>query len=259
MINSYSTQRQTIDPWIGTFRPGLQTNLTLFCFPYAGGSSLIYKNWQALLPPSISVCAVQLPGRGMRLQEPAFTSIFPMVDALGEALSAHLVERFAFFGHSMGARISFELARLLRRQGRPLPVHIFASGSRAPQITDDDPPTYNLPEPEFIDELSRLAGTPQEVLEHPELMQLMIPLLRADFEVCQTYVAPEEPPLSCPITAFGGLQDVDIPRENIAAWQAQTSGKFTHRMLPGGHFFLHEHERMIIQSVARELLTSLAS
>jgi medium-chain acyl-[acyl-carrier-protein] hydrolase len=154
----------------------------------------------------------------------------------------------------MGALIGFELARLLRQRGGPMPAHLFLSGCRAPQVPKSDPPTFDLPEDEFVAEVKRLNGTPKDVLAHPELMKLLVPLLRADFQVCQSYLSPVEPPRACPITAFGGLQDSEIPRDQIAAWKEQTDAKFTLRMLPGDHFFLHAHEPLIIRAVASELL-----
>ncbi|HEX5322495.1 MAG TPA: thioesterase domain-containing protein, partial [Capsulimonadaceae bacterium] len=166
MTSSHHSAQRRPDPWVGSFQTSPQAKITLFCFPYAGGTSLIYRNWQASFPPSVAVCPVQLPGRGARLHEAAFKDLFSLVDATAEALAPHLKPPFAFFGHSMGARIGFELARLLRHKGRPMPEHLFVSGCRAPQIVDNDPPTYNLPEPEFIEELGRLNGTPKDVLEH---------------------------------------------------------------------------------------------
>ena len=141
---------------------------------------------------------------------------------------------YAFFGHSMGSLISFELVRYLRREGHdPGPVRLFVSGHRAPQLPDPDPPTHHLAEPEFIEELRRLKGTPEEVLQNAELLRLMLPLLRADFALCETYIYRPEKPLTCPITAFGGLQDDEVPRETLAAWHEQTYNSFKLRFFVG--------------------------
>jgi medium-chain acyl-[acyl-carrier-protein] hydrolase len=228
--------------------------LRLFCFPYAGGSSnLIYRGWQEGLPESVEVCPVELLGRGRRLRETPFTRLMPLVEAIAGEILPRLDKPFAFFGHSMGATIGFELARLLRREHCPTPVHLFVSGHRAPHIPMTEPPTYNLPEPEFLEELRRLNGTPQEVLEHPELIQMLMPLLRADFEVVQTYTYTAAPPLDCPITAFGGLQDVEVPSEYVAAWRDHSAAAFTLRMLPGGHFFLHTSRSLLLHALAQQL------
>jgi len=158
--------------------------------------------------------------------EKPFTSAQSLVEATAAAIFPHLDRPFAFFGHSMGALISFELARYLRRHHKPQPTHLFISGHRAPQLGIEKDLTSKLPDAEFAAELRRLNGMPREVLEHPELMQLMIPLLRADFEVCQTYQDTPEPPLDCPFEVFGGLQDEDVTREMVEAWREQTTRSF---------------------------------
>jgi medium-chain acyl-[acyl-carrier-protein] hydrolase len=239
--------------WLGRPAPNPEAALRLFCFPYAGGTSLIYRAWPKLLPRAIEVCAVQLPGRGERLSEPAYTNIADLVRALADALLLRLDKPFALFGHSMGALISFELARELRRRAAPPPLHLFVSGRRAPQIERSRPPTYDLPDEEFLLDLRRLNGTPLEVLEHPELMRLLLPLLRADFAVCQTYVYSPEPPLDCPITAFGGLHDGGVPREHVEAWREQTAAAFSVRMLPGDHFFLRTQQHPLLDILSRRL------
>jgi medium-chain acyl-[acyl-carrier-protein] hydrolase len=227
--------------------------MRLFCFPYAGGGASIYRNWQESFPPSIEVCPVQLPGREARLSEPPFTDIATLVEAAAQALRPLFDKPFAFFGHSMGALIGHELAHLLRRDKAVAPAHLFVSGRRAPRFTSREAITYSLPDGEFIDELRRLNGTPKQVLEHSELMSFMGPLLRADFEVCGTYSYSHKQLLECPITAFGGISDNELPREMIEAWREYTSGPFSMRMLPGDHFFLHTARAEITQTIVRDL------
>src|SRR6266404_5241949 len=188
--------------WVASYRARPESNLGLFCFPYAGGSAATFRSWQHGLPESIEAFPIQLPGRGGRLSEAPLHHLQEIIEALARALAPFFDKPFAFFGHSMGALIGLELSRWLRRERNLIPVHLFVSGRRAPQLSETEPPTYNLPEPEFIERLRRLNGTPQEVLDHPELMQLMIPLLRADFSVCETYEYKSEPPLDCPLTVF---------------------------------------------------------
>jgi medium-chain acyl-[acyl-carrier-protein] hydrolase len=247
------TSKPNANPWVSFFRPNPRARLRLFCFPYAGASSLIYRQWPEELPADVELCAVQLPGRGGRLREPAFRHMPTLVEVLAEALLPLFDRPFAFFGHSMGASIGFELARRLRRVRAPEPVHLFVSGRRAAQIPMTDPPSYQLPEPVFIEELRRLNGTPQEVLEHPEMMQLLLPVLRADFELIQTYTYEPGPPLACPISAFGGLQDFDASRDLLAPWREQTTGAFSLQLLPGDHFFLHTSRHHLLQLISREL------
>lgn len=245
------------NPWISLPRLNPQASLRLFCFPYAGGSALIYRNWQESFPSTIEVCPVQLPGRGGRMKEKPFTALMPLVEALGQALLPFLDKPFAFFGHSMGTLIGYELAQLLRRENSLSPTNLFLSGHSAPQLKQQERLTYNLPEDEFIEVLRRLNGTPTEVLEHPELIRLMLPLLRADFEAVQTYSYTPYPPLDCPITALGGISDTEVPEEAIQAWREQTNGRFSARMFPGDHFFLHTSERQLINVVVQELTMSL--
>lgn len=175
------------------------------------------------------------------------------MEAAAEALLPYLDRPFAFFGHSMGALISFELARLLRREHKQHVTRLFLSGRGAPHLPEREPTTYNLPEPEFIQELQRLKGTPQAVLEQPELMALMSPVLRADFEICQTYEYVPEPPLECPITAFGGLQDEEVSHQQLDAWRAHTNTSFSLRMFPGDHFFLHASAPVLLRLIAQEM------
>ena len=242
-------------------RPSLdpEAKISLFCFPYAGGSSSIFRTWQEEFPRSIEVCPVQLPGRGSRMSEPPFKQLSQLVEALAEGLLDYMDKPFAFFGHSMGGMISFELSRLLRREFGRLPFHIFISGRRAPQLPNLDPPTYNLAEAKFIEELRCLKGTPAELLENPELMRLVLPSLRADFEVCQTYTYSAQPPLSCPISAFGGTDDDEVRREHLEPWGEQTSASFSLRMLSGDHFFLHSSQSLLLKNIRCEIISTMSN
>lgn len=243
-------------PWLAISRPMPSADFRLFCFPYAGGNSLIYRAWPGNLPSNIEVCPVQLPGRGSRIRETPHKTLSSMVESLGETLPRYLDKPFVFFGHSMGAMIAFELARLLRRSYGIEPVRLFVSGRCAPHIPDPDPPTYNLPKPEFIEELRRLNGTPRDALENPELMELMIPLLRADFEVVQTYAFSPAEPLSCPISAFGGLEDEEVMYEHLKGWERHTTGHFTLKMFPGDHFFLNTSSEALLLAISADLSRS---
>lgn len=243
----------TPDPWFLCQQPGPGARLRLFCFPYAGGTANIYRRWRERLPGTVEVCAVQPPGRGSRFREPPFIWLPDLIEQLLPVLLPRLTRPFAFFGHSMGARIGFELARRLRREGLPGPLHLFVSGCRALQLKEEVPQTHLLPDDEFVAELRRLSGTPREVLEHPELMQVLLPSLRADFALTHTYEYHDEPPLDCPITAFGGLQDEEVERASVGAWREQTTAAFSSYMLPGDHFFLHSAEGQLCEVLALKL------
>ncbi|MBE9190298.1 thioesterase [Gloeocapsopsis crepidinum LEGE 06123] len=232
--------------------PNLQASLRLFCFPYAGGGALNFRTWSNSLPPTLEVCPVELPGRGRRFTETPFNRLEPLVKAIARALVPYLDKPFAFFGHSMGGLVSFELTRLLYKQHGISPVHLFISGRRAPQYVCDAP-IHALPEQEFLAELRHLNGTPEAVLQNVELMKLLIPTLRADFAILETYAYTSEPPLECPIAVFGGLQDKEVTREQLAAWQQQTSASFSLQMLPGDHFFIHSAQALLLQSLVQKL------
>jgi len=247
------TSAQADNPWLSIPKPNPRAVLRLFCFPYAGGTAHTYREWPQGLTDRVEVCAVQLPGRGGRMSERPFTNLASLVEVVAEQLLPHMDKPFAFFGHSMGAIIAFELAHRLRQEERASPEHLFISGRRAPQIPSTSRPTYALPEPEFIEELRELNGTPREVLEHPELMQLMIPVLRADFELIQTYDYTPRPPLDHPFTVFGGLQDYETGRDQLEAWREHTNAHFSLRMLPGDHFFLHSSRPILLGVLAKEL------
>jgi len=246
---------RTNDPWIAYRKPRPNARIRLFCFPYAGGGALIYRPWVSELPPEIDVFPVQLPGREQRLREKAFTRAGALVEAMTTALLPHFEPPFAFFGHSMGALLSYEVAQRLRQLGKPGPVHILASARRAPQLPMDDEKIYHLlPEPEFRAKLREINGTPEAVLENEELMELLAPIIRADFELNETYEPSQHPPLDVPISAFGGIEDEEVEKEKLEAWRDATTGPFKLRMFPGDHFFLHQEAKGALQAAVAETL-----
>jgi medium-chain acyl-[acyl-carrier-protein] hydrolase len=245
-------------PWFEAIGQLHEESLQLFCFPYAGGSAHVYRTWQRHLPRQVGMSLVHLPGRAKRISETPFNHWQPLVEALAEAIIPAHTEAYAFWGHSMGALISFELARELRRRGRTQPRALLVSGSKAPQVRESDPPIFNLPEPEFLAELRRLNGTPTEMLRDPETVKLFMPTTRADFQVVDTYLYQPEDPLACPIYAYGGLQDPYVPAESLSAWRAQTSSKFKARMFPGDHFFIHSSTEGLINALRRDLQEELS-
>jgi len=228
-----------------------RASLRLFCFPYAGGSATAFHGWKRGLPEWVEVCPVHLPGRGPRASESPYTELLPLAEAAADALAPHLDKPYALFGHSMGATIAFEVARRLRRSGAAAPAHLFASACRAPQLNEFRARTFDMPHGELIRALRRLNGTPQAVLESDEMMQFFAPLIRADLQLIQTYVCRPEPPLGCPVTAFGGLQDPEETPERLAAWREQTAAAFEMVMYEGGHFFIHARSSLLLESIGR--------
>lgn len=241
--------------WVVISRPQPQAHIRLFCFPYAGGTAAEYHGWPAMLPATIEVCAVQLPGRANRLAETPFASVPTLVPALEDALAPLLDKPFAFFGHSMGALLAFELARHLRRTRALEPSHLFVSAARAPAIASREPALHDLTDAEFARALRHVEGTPAEVLDDPDLMALVVPAVRADFAVCETYRYRKGPKLTCPVSALGGTYDRRVLRADLEGWAAETHGAFTIQTVPGGHHFLHEQRERLLRCI-REALAS---
>jgi medium-chain acyl-[acyl-carrier-protein] hydrolase len=239
--------------WFAPQQPNPQASLRMFCFPYAGGTSSIFNGWPRQLPSCVEVCPVHLAGRESRFRERPFTRVVPLVESMAQAILPLLDKPFAFFGHSMGALLGFELIRYLQKEHRPTPFCFFASGRSAPQLQLKVPLHHRLPEPQLIEELRRMNATPKEVLEHAELMRLVIPSIRADFELCETYSYLHQPPLNSAITAFGGGRDRHVKPHHLEGWRQQTSSFFSHYIFPGDHFFLHSSEGQVLDRLGREL------
>jgi medium-chain acyl-[acyl-carrier-protein] hydrolase len=257
-MSQSTTAAPTLGSWTAGHEPNPQARLRLFCFPYAGGSALMFRIWSNALPADVEACPIQLPGRSTRLMERPFTDLSSLIQVLAQALSSLLDKPFAIFGHSLGALMGFELARQLRRQYGVSPARLFISAGCAPQIPRRGSPIHTLPAKEFLAEVRRLNGIPKEVVEHDELMEIVIPLLRADFALYEAYVYSAEPPLNCPISAFGGLQDRKVTHRDLEAWRDQTTGAFSLRMLPGDHFFLNTTQPLLLQMLSQELHRGIA-
>jgi medium-chain acyl-[acyl-carrier-protein] hydrolase len=252
------TQKRTPTPWFNRAKLDTHARLRLFCFPYAGGGAAIYRGWENYLPPGLEVWPVQPPGRGSRFKETAFASMNSLVEAAALAIEPFLDVPIALFGHSVGAFASFEMAHLLSAKFGIRVRHLFVSGARGPHLPRNRHNIHDLPEDEFITELKTLNGTPHEVFEHPDLIKMISSTLRADFSIAETYRASlDRPPLSCPITVFGGLEDTLVAKEDLEAWKLHTTNTFELWQLPGDHFFIHSSDTLVLQILSRELTRSI--
>jgi len=240
--------------WFPSIRESAGAKMRLFCFPYAGAGASVFRHWSEALPADVVVCPVRLPGRETRFDEPAFDQIEPLLAALRSALEGYVDRPFALFGHSLGAMIAFELARSMDTS----PCGLFVSGARAPQLRGGHIPPPPPSDEELIAEVRSLNGIPQELLDHPEAMQLTLPALRADATLYRNYVYREADPLACPIYAYGGLDDERIERRHFEVWSEQTTGAFKLEMFPGGHFFLQSQRDEFLQVLSRDLQALLA-
>lgn len=247
------TSTSPLNPWISRRRPDSGARLRLFCFPYAGGGTVVFHGWRIDRPEGVEVCSILMPGRESRLREPAFDRLPALIKVLAEAICPYLDRPFAFFGHSMGALIAFELARYLRARGNPTPHHLFVSAARAPQRWCTRSRSHQLAEPDFIRELRRLNGMPDELLQNKEWLELLLPTLRADFAVCEEYIYQPDRPLECPLSAYGGRDDPEVAEEEITAWRDQTQGAFTQEIFPGDHFFLHDARETLLHAIGQAL------
>ena len=240
-------------PWIFRPVPRPRAALRLVCFPYAGAGAAVYRTWPSRFPEDVEVLAIRPPGREMRLREPAHRDLLALVEAAREALLPLLDRPFAFFGHSMGAIVAFEMARSLRRTpGAPMPEHLVLSGRRPPRLPSRHPDIAHLPDDAFVQAIDeRYGGIPAEIVSQPEVLRLLLPCLKADVAAVEGHAWLDEEPLEVPITALCGLHDPTTLPEEAEAWSAETTGGFSLGLLPGNHFFVQSAEDAVIRTVRR--------
>jgi surfactin synthase thioesterase subunit/glycosyltransferase involved in cell wall biosynthesis len=215
----------------------------VFWFPHAGGGG-------AKIPGCVGVV---LPGRESRIAEAPFARMAPLVSALADAIDPYLTQPYAVGGHSMGAAIAFELARELRRRGKPLPEILIASAARAPQFRRGHVPPPSPSHKQFLEELRRLQGIPAEVLDDPAMLRAILPALEADATLYRQYTYKEEPPFPFPIRAYGGVDDPNVRRPHLESWREQTTGSFAVREFPGGHFYWNTTRPEFLAALAEDL------
>ncbi|MFE2305955.1 thioesterase II family protein [Streptomyces sp. NPDC059411] len=227
----------------------------LLCFPYAGGGTQVFRGWQTRVPPGIGVTAIRLPGREQRFRERAIDSWPQALDTLVEAVAPE-TERgpYAFFGHSLGARLAYELTHRLEAAGHRPPRALIVSACRAPGVPARFPPMHSMDGPTLTARLREMKGVPEEVLANADLMALLEPLLRADLRLAETW--PASPGrVRAPILALCGEHDDIDPYEAMADWGHHTTGGFAIRSFPAGHFLLRESEEAVVAAVVAAVLS----
>lgn len=243
------------DKWLVTIKPVSNPRMRLFCFPYSGGAAHVFSKWPQRLPHDIEVVAIQPPGRSNRFIEPLIKDWQVMVNQALQSIRPKLDVPFAIFGHSLGTAIGHEVCRQLEKEGHK-PLCFIPSGRNAPHVKVDRKQLHTLSEAEFTAEIKTFNGTPAEVLENPELMELMIPILKADFTISETYTYQPGPPLDAPIRAIGGTHDPHVPVEGIEEWKDYTKSDFKSELIDGDHFYLHgeaNHFFSIINTYLKDL------
>ena len=244
------------DPWIVPLNGHAERTIRLLCLPFAGCGISFYRSWTDALQ-DLELLAVLLPGRERRMVEPPISRIESLLGELTSRTLRWLDRPFALFGHSMGALIAFELARALRHAGRRGPDWLFVSGCPAPHLSQGDR-TSAMTDAQFTEFLRELQGTPQELFDSPELLQLMLPGLRADFAMVDSYRYRAEEPLVCPVVAFYGTRDSLAPKDAVAAWARHAAVDFSLHEMEGDHFFLRPRGAEVVARIRRELGVGLA-
>lgn len=237
--------------WAVRWAPLPDAPLRLFCVPHSGGGAATFRRWAEVLAPDIELVAIRLPGRETMFREPPCRSVEEAVPPLLEAVAPLLDRPFAWLGHSMGAVVAFEACRAVGRVADPgLLRRLIVAARPAPHLVGDPPVLHDAPVEEFLAGLNGLNGTPAELRADERMIRTFLPTLRADFRVVETYEPLPGPMLDCPVSAYGGLDDVVATADQLAGWSKYTSAESTVEMFPGAHFFVHEHYEEVIGRIA---------
>jgi surfactin synthase thioesterase subunit len=245
-----------VDPWFSIATPRRAARVRLFCFPHAGGGASSYFAWSRAFAETIEVCAVQPPGRENRLREAPYTAIDPLIESLADAIIPFTDGRtFAFFGHSMGATVAFELTRVLRERGAALPALLFVSGAHAPDLPTEEEPLYPIADDvAFLEAVSqRYGAVPAVVLHNAELRSLVVPALRADLRLLESYTYRDTAPFTVDIAAYRGSTDAMVKDDRLTRWADRTSGTFSATTFEGGHFYLNDVRDALVADVSSRL------
>lgn len=243
---------RAVGAWLPLGSPGTDRP-RLFCYPNAGAGASSFSHWRSLAPDGVEICPLQPPGRAERYQQPPYRVLDDLLDDLLTALDGQFTGVYALYGHSFGALVVFELTRRLRERGAPLPVHLFVSGRAAPRTADVHPSVHTLPDTELVSWIAELGGTPKAVLAEQELLDLFLPMLRADLQMNETYHYAPGPPLPVPVTVYGGTRDPRANEPQLNGWAENTQHSCTVRMFDGDHFFIGPHARALVTEMTAVL------
>lgn len=232
--------------------------IKLFCLPYAGGSAAVYQTWRRYLDPAIELDPVELSGRGARFGGPLYGSIAEAVDDIYRLIKDHVDDGwYAIFGHSMGSILTYELAYKLKNLKHQLPLHLFFSGRRPPGMAKSKQDIHLLPDQEFIAEVVKKGGTPAELLENRELLEIFIPILKADFKIVETYKdVKKDVKLECNISVLWGKHEKEGTLQEIGQWRDYTDKSCAIHLFDGDHFFINQFTRDVVNVLNRTLLAT---
>jgi len=241
------------DKWFFCKNPRPQASIRLFCFPFGGGGASVFHDWADAMGDDIEIRALQLPGREARFREPRETNFNTLIKDIVTALNAYQDKPFALFGYSLGSLLAFEVCRELRRQNMKTPRHLFIAALSAPQLPPPHPPISSLADQEFIQKVEYYFQPGGEAWNNLELREFLLPVLRDDIALYETYVYREQAPLKCPIDVFAGDRDRSVPLESTRYWSEQTSSEIKHHVFQGGHFFVDDSVNEIQRLVSNSL------
>lgn len=236
-------------------RRGL-ARVRLLCFPHAGGAASVFYEWGALLPEWVELVAVQMPGRATRLSEAPLLSIAALAEGAWNGLAPLLDRPYALLGHSLGSLVAFEFARLAQSRQCAAPAVLMALGCPPPHLLGSAR-TYDLPTTKLIKEMQRLGAASSALLHSPQMLELVLPALRADLEAYETYQFTDAPALRCPIQAWAGVTDASLAPAALGDWAVHTTAAFSAVFFAGGHFFLEEDRAAVLASVQSALIAVL--
>jgi medium-chain acyl-[acyl-carrier-protein] hydrolase len=245
----------TLDRWVPFRTEGAAVRCRVFCFPHAAGTAAFYRPLRGFMPPEIDFCPVELPGRAARFAEAPLGAMSALIEQLSDELKPLMGVPFAFFGHSVGSCVAYEAARQLRSADRRSAVHLFVSGRGRPEFTSaDHRPARPRSDDDLLAILNEFGGTPAAVMQDPELVAALLPALRADLALVEGYAIDPEDRIACPISAFGGADDL-ARSGSLQSWRSLTRGKFRTCVFPGGHFYFSAAQAALAREIAQDLLT----
>jgi surfactin synthase thioesterase subunit len=242
-------------PWFSVVpRGNAQAEQRLYCFPYAGAGHTAFHPWRKLLTGDIELALIKLPGRGARFGEPHARSIVELAECLASEIAKASAEAatFALFGHSMGALLAFETARSLQQMGLS-PTRLLVSGRTAPVAHGWRERVADLPDAAFLEVIRSMNGMPPALIDNTEWMELFLPIIRADFALCEDYRYSQHPRLDCPIEVLAGRDDASVPLSLLDGWAEETHAGCHTRLFAGGHFFVFEQQAELLALFERSL------